>query len=194
MRAPGYDSDARWREIKRALARGGIDADSVQIKGQSLRAELDRLAEQYAERSQLQILTTKQLHRIIDEAVAKIARFRDVFRPHTIATFFAGDELAAEVRAVLDRLETELRSANPEGRDAPEIVQTDAGLRMRPGDGPSRNARKEARNVYWTRLVGVWQAIVPATTPRQRLIDFVVVCTGASRPAVRSYFDRKRAS
>jgi post-segregation antitoxin (ccd killing protein) len=195
MRSPEekFISEKQWQELKRVLARVGVDADSVQIKQLPLRVELDRLAEQSIERSQ-KILTTRQLQCTVDEAIAEIARFRDVFGPRSVATCYAGDELAAEARAVLDRLETELRSANPEGRDAPEIVQTDTGLRLQPGDGPSRNASKEARNSYWRRLADVWRTIVPPQTPRQRQIDFVVACTGASRSAVRSYFDRKRAS
>ena len=64
MRAPD-DSNARWREIKRVLARVGVDAESVQIDERPLRVELDRLAGQYAEASQQKIPTTKQLQHIV---------------------------------------------------------------------------------------------------------------------------------
>ena len=197
MRAPeekfiGY-SERQWQEIKRVLARASVDADSVQIGQRSLRGELDRLAEQYAENSQQKILTSKQLYHVIDEAIDAVVSFRDVFGPRTTATYFAGDALAAEAREVLDRLEAKLRSATvtDEARDSPEIIQEGAEMVMRPGGGPSKNARKEARDHYWSRLAKIWQSIVPPTTSRQRLIDFLVACTGASKPAVRSYFDRK---
>lgn len=192
MRAPDRNSEARWCEIKRVLARVGLDGDAVQVKGRPLRAELERLAGQYAERSQSKILTRRQLRVIIAEALGRIADARAVLGPHDIATCFAGDDLAADARAMLDRVTVQLQSANLdfEGRDGLDIVQDAAGLKLQSGGGQSRNASKAARNRYWSALARVWRGVTPANTPRQRLIDFIHINTGAHRSAVRAFLDR----
>lgn len=186
----GY-SDKEWLGIKRALARVGVDADTALVNQQPLRAELERQAARYDERANEKIPTTRQLHQVINKAVAAIASFRDTFGPRAIATYYSGDELAAEAREVLDRLEVKLRSAVVvEGRDAPTIAQLGSGIVLE-GGGPGSNARKEVQSVYWSSLAAIWTAIVPARTGRPRQIEFVQACTGAREPAVRSYFNRR---
>jgi hypothetical protein len=189
MRAPDINNAARWDDIKRVLKRVRLDADSMQIKGRSLRVELDRLAAQCTERRGSKILTTRQLQCSRDEALDKIARFRDVIAPRGVPTFFAGDAVAAELRAALDNFESALQSADvgSEGRDAPEIVEDAAGMRLQSGGG---NASKEAQNQYWRRLARLWRFIAP-NTPRPRLIDFLCACTGAKPSAVRAFLDRR---
>lgn len=158
-----------------------------------MRVELDRLAAQYAERLESKTPTTRQLRHVVGEALAEIEQFRGVFGERALATYFAGDALAAETRTLLNRLESELRAADvaSEGRDAPEIAQDEAGLVLVAAN--NQNAHKAARARYWDKLARLWNGIAPARAPRQRLIDFVVACTGTSEPTVRTYFDRKRA-
>lgn len=190
MRAP----DDTWNQVKRVLMRVGVDADNTQVKQHSLRVELDRLAVQYAERSRQRIPTMREYRLIIDEAIGEISRCRDVFGERTTETYFAGDELAAEARNVLDRLEAKLRSATitDEARDGFEIVQVGDTWKMVPRVGRSGNARKEARDRYWSRLAKLWQSIVPAKTPHRYLINFVFAASGANKQAVRNYFDRRK--
>jgi hypothetical protein len=189
----GYP-DKEWFEIKRVLARVGVSADTALVNQQPLRAELERQRVRYSERGNEKIPTTRQLHQILNEAVAAVANFRDAFGPRAIATYYVGDEVAAEAREVLDRLEVKLRSAVVvEGRDAPTIAQLGSGIVLE-GGGPSSNARKEVQSRYWSSLARIWTAIVPVATPRSRQIEFVQACTGASTSAVRSYFDRKRTN
>lgn len=189
MRAPDINNTARWDDIKRVLSRVGLDADGVQIKERSLRVELDRLAAQYVEKAQSKILTTRQLQIVRDEALDDIAKFRRVIEPRGIPTFFAGDDLAAELRAALDNFENQLRIADvgSEGRDAPEVVWDATGPRLQAGRG---NASKEAQNQYWRRLAQLWRRIAPNTS-RPRLIDFLCACTGAKPSAVRAFLDRR---
>jgi hypothetical protein len=191
----GY-TDKEWLEIKRVLARVGVNADTVLVEQQPLRAELERQAARYHERANEKIPTTRQLHQVINEAIAAIASFRDTFGPRTIATYYAGDDTPAEARELVDRLEAQLRSAVVvEGRDFPSVVQRGSEIVREKGDDPGKNARKEAQSRYWHGLAKIWTTIVPtATQRRQRQIEFVQACTGASKSAVRSYFDRKRTN
>jgi hypothetical protein len=190
----GY-SDKKWLQITRLLARVGVNAEAVLVEQQPLRAELERQAARYDERANKKIPTTRQLHQVINDAVATITSLRDTFGPRAIATYYAGDELAAEAREVLNRLDAKLRSAVVvEGRDAPSIAQLGSGIVLE-GGGPRNNARKEVQSRYWSSLARIWTTIVPtARQRRQRQIEFVQACTGASKSAVRSYFDRKRTS
>lgn len=187
-------SDKKWLQITRVLARVGVNADAVLVEQQPLRAELERQAVRYDERANEKIPTTRQLHQVINDAIATITSLRDTFGPRAIATYYTSDKLAAEAREVLDRLETKLRSAVvAEGRDASNI-QVGPWI-MLEGGGAHNNARKEVQSRYWSSLAGIWTTIVPtATQRRQRQIEFVQACTGASKSAVRSYFDRKRTN
>jgi hypothetical protein len=102
MRAPDFGSDVRWQEIKRLLGCVGLDADNVQVKGRPLRVELDRLREQYveAEQHEMEIPTTLQIQRDIEEAIDEIARFRDTFAGTFAAYFVAKNWSLRRVRAL----------------------------------------------------------------------------------------------
>jgi hypothetical protein len=185
----GY-TDKEWLEIKRVLARVGVDADTALVNQQPLRAELEQQRIHYGERANEKIPTTWQLHQVINEALAAIANFHAAFGPQAIATYYAGDELAAEAREALDRIKVKLQSAAVvEGRDAPTITQVGSDIVLE-GGGPPSNARKEVQSRYWSSLARIWTAIVPAATSPPRQIEFLQACTGAREPAVRSYISR----
>jgi hypothetical protein len=186
----GYN-DKEWLQITRVLARVGVDANTALVERRPLRVELEGQAARYYQRANEKTPTTRQLHQVINEAVATITSLRDTFEPRAIATYYTGDKLAAEAREVLDRLKAKLRSAVVvEGRDASNI-QIESWIVLE-GIGAHNNARKDVQSQYWSRLAKIWTTVVPkAKQRRQRQIEFVQVCTGASTPAVRSHFDRK---
>ena len=197
-------SDKQWAEIERVRHHAGVDADTVMIGKCSLRDELDRLAAEYAELANRKPLPTmKQLRDDVGDIIEKIDALRRAFfiqvqevdqetgqkkEIATIATMYAGDQEAAELRGLLDKIGANLRSEKrfEEARDAPEIVQHEQGLRT---EKRGSNASKDADDWYRRRLARIWQQVAPQAK-RTRLVDFLVVVTGDSEAAIKTFVYR----
>lgn len=196
-------SDPQWKEIKSALHRVGVNADTVPVGKLSLRDKLDRLNVQYAA-NRKPPPTMKQLRDYVNDTIEKIDALRSAFFVQeadqetgqkkdiaTIVTGYAGDEEAAELRGMLDKVKANLRSVKSfdEARDAPEIVQRGQWFEMQ--QAKCGNAHK-LTNEYWIALAKLWRRLVPQTTGKE-VVTFVEIVTGAKPETIRSYLHRSGA-
>ena len=183
MRAPDTIAvdDVRWRHIKDACRRAGIDADTVMVRKMPLRAELERLAARYIKDKNFKSPTERQFNEVINEGLAEIAAFRDPYtlkhdadgREHCdLIAYFVSDSVIKKVLQALDELETELR----ESLVAKPFVES--------------NAAERARDHYWFLLVRLWVKIAPHAGHRKSAADFLQAATDASDSAVKNYLDR----
>lgn len=179
--------DQQWARVKALLlARIHVDADTVTVDKRSLRDELDRLNAKYAELAKLPP-TMKQLQGIVGDAIEQIDALRQTFGPHEIATMYAGDKAAAELRDLLDKIGANLQSADfDEAREAPEIVQRGQCMEM---EWPKGGNARKLQNEYWTKLALLWQRMAPQTTNKD-VVTFVAIITGAKPETIRSYLYR----
>jgi hypothetical protein len=152
----------------------------VTVDGTPLRAELERLDTVYIKLKECKSPTERECNAVIEDGLAKIAAFRDLYTVKRDAdrheyrdmiAYFASHGVIKKVLQAIDELEAELRSSLV----ARPLIES--------------NAAERARDVHWFLLGRLWTKIYPHDK-RKPLADFLEVATGASASAVKNYLDR----
>jgi hypothetical protein len=186
-----YDA-VQWHKVRKSLAVIGVDADTATVdkKQGSLRAELERLAQQYCEKAQMRFPTVRDFINEATDNAKKIAAVRDLFTPKLWpVAYLIGDKRAAEIHHFLTTVETELQEAAKRAM----VGAYEQDFRYEDG---RHNAGKPALRNYLLRLAAVWDELAGASgEPRHRnrfLRDCAAPVTGVTIKNVRDFLASKK--